>query len=287
MVDRDVLQIIATTARKRLKLDLPLSCEKPSAVTGWKFSEVQCTNQRLAALKVRIESSYTDLIVSEVSGASLRWLIIESRSNFVATCAGPCKPARLLVNTDGKYQFQVLMHTVSQGDWDDAIIRGHVDSLQTKSGYVLCPGVPNYTAEFGEHIRYTPKNLRVWSIPFHRHDHHLCALWHKPSNRKQSPSSPLFNACSTCKSLYSNLQTTRKNEMGVSPASKMKRLEPKLACGPELHLAYYRIYVCLPLPVLPLLSFTSLYFVFRFFTLARHCFQSHCIPCSLSCFAMH
>ena len=118
------------------------------------------------------------------------------------------------------------MHTVSQGDWDDAIIRGHVESLQTKSGYVLCPGLPNYTAEFGEHIRYTPKNLRVWSIPFHRHDHHLCALWHKPSNRKQSPSSPLFNACSTCKSLYSNLQTTRKNEMGVSPASKMKRLEP-------------------------------------------------------------
>ena len=43
---------------------------------------------------------------------------------------------------------------------------------------------------------------------------------------------------------------------------------------------------CLPLPVLPLLSLTSLYFVFKFFTFARHYFQSRSYPCSWSFFAI-
>ncbi len=56
--------------------------------------------------------------------------------------------------------------------------------------------------------------------PISRLDSTSCFLWHKPANLRLSPSSPLFNLCSPCKTLHSDLTAIKSRSLGASPDHK-------------------------------------------------------------------
>ncbi len=139
--------------------------------------------------------------------------------------AGPIQPARMVFNDDGAYAFQVLLHTVQQGTWSGSTqqreITGLLDKLlaNSRSVYMVCPGIRDYDATFGQFIRFESKNLRVWKNPLKRHDSKRCLLWHKPANTRQQPDSPTYNLCGSCKLLYHNLVVIKKRAVAAPQAS--------------------------------------------------------------------
>ena len=161
-----------------------------------------------------------------------QWAVVQSadKSVLVDGCYGPVKPVKLVFSSDGLYSFQALLTTIKTGNW--RLTSGHptelnqlLDTMLPASGYVPCPGLRNYQAEFGEFVRFHTKNLREWSLPFSRYDSNTCLLWHLPNNVKQSMSSPLFNCCPNCKSLFHELNALKKRAESSSPGHKQKWID--------------------------------------------------------------
>ena len=72
-------------------------------------------------------------------------------------------------------------------------------------------------------MRFKTKHLREWGKPFLRLDSDTCSLWHIPNNVRQSPSSPLFNACKSCKTLHHDVQVLSKRATATADEKKACR----------------------------------------------------------------
>ena len=174
-----------------------------------------------------------DVQVAKVEGYDGKWVIVccAFYAQAYGGSSGPVKPARMVFHEEGHFMFEVLAHILHKGQWKGAstpyvYIMNMLDTLLANSGYLLCPGIANYSDHFAKSIRFRPKNVREWGHPTFRYDAHSCILWHKPNNSRISSDSPLFNACSPCKSLFNELNVVKKRADATSPSTKEKRTEP-------------------------------------------------------------
>ena len=196
-----------------------------------------------------LQECYPSLPVEVVSESEPRgslspgqWIIVTSARfvHLVDSSIGPLRPARIVFKPDGKHTFEVLMTVTSSGSWYDSQpphkeISSMLDTLLENSGYVLCPGIKSYESKFSDHIRFTPKKLRVWKNPV-RYDSDECSLWHKPNNLRCSPDDDLFDVCTSCKTLNHQLNTIKKRAIEASPGHKEKWLDSS-SCRPFKYLS--------------------------------------------------
>ena len=213
---------MATMESARLALSAHLTkskfCQRFSAIEDVKHFVCMC---------------YPSLELEVVSVGGSSWVIVQSkyvRLPGAATSAGPIKPARVVSNDEGEYGVEVLMKVIQTGSWKESHppykeICSVLDTFLSNSGYVLCPGVKDYTCEFLHIIRFQSKNLRVWGQPI-RHDSVGCLLWHKAANLRISEENPLFNVCPSCKVLRSQLLVIKNRALETSPDHKAKWRDP-------------------------------------------------------------
>ena len=171
-----------------------------------------------------------------------QWIIVTS-ARFVHlfdSSIGPVRPARIVFKPDGKHTFEVLMTVTSSGSWYDSQpphkeISSMLDTLLENSGHVLCPGIKSYQSNFSDHIRFTPKKLRIWKNPV-RYDSDECSLWHKPNNTRCSLDDDLFDVCTSCKTLKHQLNAIKKRATEASPGHKEKWVDSS-SCRPFKYLS--------------------------------------------------
>ena len=89
---------------------------------------------------------------------------------------------QVVVNQDGKYDFQVILFSKEKGSI--TTIGDYLalcEQIAGKGGYKFCPGIdPNtYKTTYYDIIRYDPKSLRRTMYPVQRIDSCKCTLWHK------------------------------------------------------------------------------------------------------------
>ena len=53
--------------------------------------------------------TYDGFVSNEVKGQNLRWLIVYSKTDIVDANSGPSQAARILIDKDGNFQFQVFL----------------------------------------------------------------------------------------------------------------------------------------------------------------------------------
>ncbi len=74
--------------------------------------------------------------------------------------AEPVQPARMVLNGDGTYSFQVFLCTIHSGIWKDTIdyteINELLDTLLPRSGYRVCPGIQENMKPF---VSFQSKHL--------------------------------------------------------------------------------------------------------------------------------
>ena len=103
------------------------------------------------------------------SDSETQWVIVCTPKFYDCGDSGPLRPARFVFKYDGTYVFQVLLIAMKPGMWRNSTqideITNNLDMLLANSGYLLCPGIANYETTFGHHVRFQPKNLRVWNVP--------------------------------------------------------------------------------------------------------------------------
>lgn len=166
-------------------------------------------------------------------------VILESKKWVIVSCAkycelawaniGPLRPTRMVFSEDGTYSLDVVFTSVENGSWVESnsphtTITNLLDTLLGLSGYVVCPGIRSYEEHFAEFVRFESKNLRIGRYPV-RHDSVQCLLWHKPHNVLLQPTSPLFDLCVSCKTLYHDLSAIKKRALAASPQHKEKHCE--------------------------------------------------------------
>ena len=89
----------------------------------------------------------------------------EGTGNWVIVCTPyyscvegrPINPARMVFSSDGTYCLEVMMKSVNSGSWKDSLpphrtICDLLSTLLANSGYVLCPGIRDFTGEFSETV---------------------------------------------------------------------------------------------------------------------------------------
>lgn len=137
-------------------------------------------------------------------------------------------PVSLHVSADGNYTVKVLFR--------DTTLKGTLKEEEDISSLIavmenceVCPGlksVPDVNSA----------TKRTWGFPFERIDSNKCLLLHLPENKKQLPSSVLFNVCKHCKKLYQKLKDVSKkrsrneaNRVSKSSKCNWRFLSPKSA----------------------------------------------------------
>ena len=167
-------------------------------------------------------------IVPLVPDLQTELVAVDGTQWFIVHCAvyvfertwniGPFRPARLVIDSNGQYSFEALMHTVERGPWKDCERPGRVlysllSRLGKYSNFAVCPGITDYETEFGDVFHIQPKRLCVWTVPFRRYGADTCKLWHAPNNSFQPPGTLLHNVCTECKLLRQTLQATKRATM--------------------------------------------------------------------------
>ena len=190
----------------------------------------------LGDVEAYLKRCYPSLAIEDMrltQGITKRWVIISCSNYTEVTGAkfGPIKPARVVFSEDGTYSLEVLFMSIGNGSWissepPHSKIVSLLDTLLASSGYILCPGICSYEKDFAETVRFKSKNLRIWHYPTGRYDSDQCYLWHKLSNLETSPTSPLFDLCSNCKTLHHDLSILKKRAAEASPGHKEKWTEP-------------------------------------------------------------
>ena len=168
--------------------------------------------------------------ISESGDSEIQWVIVCTPKFHACGDSGPIQAARVVFNSAGTYAFQVLFVNMKTGTWKDTTnhdeLTSTLDMLLSNSGYLLCPGICNYGVIFGQHIRFKPKNLRVWNVPQSRTDSVDCKLWHKPVHVNQKVDSPTYDMCASCRLLNHDLRVIRNRAITASPTHKEKQTAP-------------------------------------------------------------
>lgn len=182
-----------------------------------------------------LSACYPTLDVQPVSiestGTIKSWVLVSTSQYVVDNDIGPNKPTLLTFHSEGHYTFSVLRQVMINGNWQSARapyeeVTNLLDTLLSNSGYLLCPGIIRYDETYGAAIRFVSKNLRIWGHPMRRHDAKTCRLWHKPNNTLLDASSPIYNACASCKSLYHELNAIKRRAEAASQSHRKKRNVP-------------------------------------------------------------
>lgn len=124
-----------------------------------------------------------------------------------------------------RYSFEANFHIVKSNLVSDneEDLKQLLVSLDPKSSFVLCPGLPSSTSYS------TPaKRLKLLPSPFKHQMDEKCMLWHIPKNRKCEQHKDMFNKCTPCKKLYSYLEA--RNHQSVPDAVKKSQISTSSKC---------------------------------------------------------
>ena len=151
-----------------------------------------------------------------------RYLMVHSSERVSESCTGPLYTPSLNLCCDGTkavYDMQVFYRTISCGPIDAEMLSVLLNQLLPNSEYTVCPGIGSYPPE----VRFKTKYLRDWGQPFNRLDADNCLLWHIPNNSHQLPTSPLYNACNSCRILHHDVQVLAKRASSTADETKALR----------------------------------------------------------------
>ena len=152
----------------------------------------------------------------EVKGKDLRWLIVYSQTDIVDTESGPSQAARILIDKDGNFQFQVFLVTLGRGTVQDASFRDYLMQMKLESDYTVCPGILKQYNEIKNDIRRKPINLRLWAGN-KRSDSLDCQLWFNPKLLERRYGK---YACMPCQLLLKSLRQSKKRAKNRSALPK-------------------------------------------------------------------
>ena len=182
----------------------------------------------VAFLEVDIGSDicarYPDLLTNTTPNGCV---LVTKKTPVMDPTAGPIYNPRLLITpslhlTEYYLEFQVFFKRIFHESYTMEAVDKFLQTMKTKSGYVICPGIPKLPGEIG----YKPKKYREWSIPFARHDSVDCQLWHKPSHHKRSNDDPLYDSCPPCKLLWHDIGVLVQRAKQRQLATKLKHQRP-------------------------------------------------------------
>jgi hypothetical protein len=142
--------------------------------------------------------------------------------------------ARIVVNDDGEYTFQVLLRTIETGNISS--VNGFLSVCEkiSKSGnYKFCPGmnVEVFNDTYASVLRYESKSVRVATEPFSRVDSPSCSMWHRLARNASIFEKDMDDVmCQPCKKMRSHLDQRVRVSQAVTPMKKAARLEPSSRC---------------------------------------------------------
>ena len=137
---------------------------------------------------------------------------------------------QVVVNQDGKYDFQVILFSKEKGSIttiDDYLAL--CEQIAGKGGYKFCPGIdPNtYKTTYYDIIRYDPKSLRRTMHPVQRIDSCKCILWHKLAKNASIFEKDMDAVmCPACKRLRNDLDQRLKKMRSTNLQQKENRVQP-------------------------------------------------------------
>ena len=117
-------------------------------------------------------------------------MIVYSETDIVDVESGPSQAARILIDKDGNFQFQVFLVTLAKGKVNDASFKEHL--LQMKAG--------------SDEIRRKSRNLRMWAGN-KRADSSDCQLWFNPNSMERRYGK---YACTACQLLLKSMRQSKK-----------------------------------------------------------------------------
>ena len=140
--------------------------------------------------------------------------------------AGTISRARVIVQEDGNFNFQILLQSKESGKLET------VDEFYRLCEMMkFCPGIDAdmYEATYFSKIRYHMKTVHCSEIPFRRIDSTNCSKWHKLAKNASIIEKDMDSVpCSACKRLISDLNQRLKT--AVSSPNKVKRQQPDSHC---------------------------------------------------------
>ena len=103
--------------------------------------------------KLQEQLLHEGFVSNEVKGKDLRWLIVYSETDIVDAESGPSQAARILIDKDGNFQFQVFLVTLAKGKVNDASFKEHLLQMKAGSDFKVCPGIQEQYFEIKDEIR--------------------------------------------------------------------------------------------------------------------------------------
>ena len=177
-------------------------------------------------------SSLLDQVVNEVaikhpsvsatrlSFGKTDWAVYSAPHNLTNPSGSPFPNPRVLLEAR-KSDTAVMCHlevhfnrvkTFEVGIQDDTVTN-LVGSLDSGSGYKLCPGIPSETIV---KVNFDSKALCKWGPPLSRFAHTSCAMWYHSCVNG-------VHMCSKCTRLNYHLNDMLKKRMLVSPGRNLRR----------------------------------------------------------------
>jgi hypothetical protein len=147
--------------------------------------------------------------------------------------AGSVSRTRIVVQEDGAFSFQVMLHSKEVGKIETVEHFLNVCDMMAnvKGEYKFCPGLDpsEYETMYFSKIRYDIKNVRRMNCPFERIDSCNCLLFHKLAKNASIMEKELECVrCSACKRLVSDLNERLKT--AVASPDKVKRQKSSSNC---------------------------------------------------------
>ena len=207
------MEDITNVLGKRKKTDNPLEgSEKRPKVVSFTLGQLEEAGKQL----------YPDLaFMSCTNECGDSVLTCSRRDLHNHPPLGLVSRVQVVVNQDGKYDFQVILFI------DDYLAL--CEQIAGKGGYKFCPGIdPNtYKTTYYDIIRYDPKSLRHTMHPVQRIYSCKCILWHKLAKNASIFEKDMDAVmCPACKRLRNDLDQWLKKMSSTNLQQKENRVQP-------------------------------------------------------------
>ena len=168
--------------------------------------------------------------VSSQAGVGTLWLEVTSSTVDVCQDIGPWFTAHLVGSSTHIYYLQVIwpiVRNVTAGVCNEASqLYPLVQQLLPGSGYIICPGIHDYSDRYSQQVRYCQfKSLQTIKIGDKAVCYELinCRLWHKLPEVKGKTASRRHNMCNECKEIDLVVSRKANRESKVPQAQKAFR----------------------------------------------------------------
>ena len=165
--------------------------------------------------------------VSSQAGVGTLWLEVTSSTVDVCQDIGPWFTAHLVGSSTHIYYLQVIwpiVRNVTAGVFNEASqLYPLVQQLLPGSGYIICPGIHDYSDRYSQQVRYCQfKSLQTIKIGDKAVCYELinCRLWHKLPEVKGKTASRRHNMCNECKEIDLVVNRKANRESKVPQAQK-------------------------------------------------------------------